>query len=147
MGKLDKIDCSKDVKLTQQSAKDECDINLIVERAKRGADISHLTTRTPMYGDFTELPTDLRDCLNQVRKADEAFMSLDAVVRKRFENDPVKLMDFLNDPANRDEAISLGLVAAPPDVPVPDVPVKETPVVAEVAAKKVKAKPVTPEAE
>lgn len=114
MGKADKIDCSKDVKLTQQSAKDECDINLIIERAKRGADIAHVTDRTPQYGDFTEIPTDLRECLIAVKKADEAFMSLDAQVRRRFDNDPVLLLDFLHDPKNREEAISLGLVAPPP---------------------------------
>lgn len=114
MGIKDKIDCSKDTPLTQQSAAQECDINYIVERAKRGADITHLNPRIPRYGDFTEVPTDLRDCLNKVRQADEAFMSLDAQVRKRFENDPARLLDFLNDPKNRDEAVSLGLVAAPP---------------------------------
>ena len=113
MGKLDRIDCSNDVPLTQQSAKDECDINLIVERAKRGSDINHVNSRSPMYGDFTQLPTDLRDCLVQVKKAEEAFMSLDPFVRKRFSNDPAELMDFLKDPKNRQEAIDLGLVAKP----------------------------------
>lgn len=123
MGKLDKIDCSKDEVLTQQSGKDECDINVIVERAKRGAQLP-ISDRTPMYGDFTQLPTDLRDCLNVVRKADEAFMSLDAHVRRRFDNDPAKLMDFLNDPANRAEAVELGLVVAPPP-PSPSPSVEE----------------------
>lgn len=127
MGKADAIDCSKDVSLTQQSGKDECDINLIVERAKRGAAIPNLNEREPMYGDFTLLPTDLRDCLEIVRKADEAFKALDAHVRRRFDNDPSKMIDFLNDPKNRDEAITLGLVKAPVE-PVVD------PVVAELSA-------------
>lgn len=141
MGKLDKIDCSKDKPLTQQSAKDECDINIIVERAKRGADIAHVNDRTPRYGDFRELPTDLREALYQVRKADEAFMSLDAVVRRRFENDPVLLIDFLNDPKNRDEAISLGLVAAP--VKAAEPVVEPAAPIADVSGpKKSKAKPV-----
>jgi len=124
MGKADAIDCSKDVSLTQQSGADECDINKIVERAKRGAQLT-VTDRTPQYGDFTQLPTDLRDCLNIVRKADEAFMSLDAHVRRRFDNDPSKMMDFLNDPANRDEAIELGLVAPPPPPPPSDPTLEE----------------------
>lgn len=114
MGNGPRVDCSGDAPLTQQSGKDECDINVIVERAKRGADLSKLTRGdVPIYGDFTEIPTDLRDCLNSVRRADALFMSLDAVVRRRFENDPANLLDFLNDPNNRDEAISLGLVKAP----------------------------------
>lgn len=122
MGKGPRIDCSKDVAITQQSGKDECDINVIIERAKRGA-IVEPRPEAPMYGDFTMIPTDLRDCLNTVRQADELFMSMDAVVRRRFENDPVKLLDFLNDPKNREEAVSLGLVKAP-EAPKVDVPVE-----------------------
>lgn len=143
MGKLDKIDCSKDVKLTQQSAKDECDINLIVERAKRGAEISHVNERVPQYGDFTQIPTDLRECLMQVKKAETAFMSLDAHVRARFQNDPVLLLDFLNDPKNRVEAVELGLVEAP-KLPVEVAPVDEPkpPVKANSGPKKSKAEPV-----
>lgn len=119
MGKLDRIDFSKDVSLTQQSAKEETDINFIVERAKRGADISHVNPREPMYGDFTVIPRDLRECLVMVKKADEAFMALDASVRKRFDNDSSLMIDFLNDPVNRAEAVKLGLVKAPV-VPVVD---------------------------
>lgn len=107
------IDVNFEVSRTQQSGKDECDINFIVERAKRGADLSQLQRGVPQYGDFTSIPTDLRECLMIVKKADEAFMSLDARVRQRFENDPAKMVDFLLDEKNREEAISLGLVKAP----------------------------------
>lgn len=124
MGNGPRIDCSGDEVFTQQSGKDECDINLIVERAKRGAQIN-VSARVPMYGDFTEVPTDLRDAMNIVRKADEAFMALDAQVRKRFDNDPAKMLDFLNDPKNRQEAVELGLVKAPPPPPVPDPTLEE----------------------
>jgi len=112
MGKV-RLDCSKDKPLTQQSAKDECDINLIIERIKRGADLPDLTNKAPKYGDFTQVPTDLRECLNIVRQADDLFMTLDAKVRARFENDPSQMLDFLNDSKNRDEAIELGLVEPP----------------------------------
>lgn len=95
--------------LTQQSAKDECDINLIVEAAKRGAGISHLAKAAPMYGDFTGLPS-YRDALLMVNKARDMFMSLDAFVRERFGNDPGRLLDFLSKEENREEAIKLGLV-------------------------------------
>lgn len=122
MGKY-AIDVNLEPTRTQQSAKDDCDINVIIERAKRGADIP-TNGREPVYGDFTQIPTDLRECLVQVNKANLAFMSLDAQVRKRFENDPAQLLDFMNDPKNRDEAITLGLVKAPV-VPVPDPVVEE----------------------
>lgn len=98
--------------LTQQSAKDECDINLIVDRAKRGADLSQLSRGPGFYGDFTNLPS-YRESLLMVKSAQDSFMSLDASVRKRFSNDPAELLDFLANPANRDEAVRLGLVNAP----------------------------------
>lgn len=117
MGKQS-IDCSGP-SLTQQSSKDECDINLIMERAKRGADLSQLQSgRTPMYGDFTNLPS-YKDSLLMVNKARDMFMSLDAFVRERFGNDPGRLLDFLADSKNREEAIKLGLVKAP-EVPKVD---------------------------
>lgn len=125
-----------DKSLTQQNAKDECDINLIVESAKRGADISGSLARgVPRYGDFTNLPS-YQDSLNMVIKAKEMFMSLDAFVRERFANDPGRLMDFLDNPANRDEAIKLGLVQPPPVAVPPLVPVKD-----KVSEGRVKAKP------
>lgn len=114
MGKGPRVDCSKDKPLTQQSAKDECDVNVIIDRIKRGADIPNASPNPPRYGDFTAIPTDLRECLNIVRQADELFMSMDAKVRRRFDNDPAKMLDFLNDDKNRQEAIDLGLVEAPP---------------------------------
>jgi len=114
MGKGPRIDCSKDKPLTQQSAKDECDVNVIIDRIKRGADLPNTNPNPPKYGDFTSIPKDLRECLNVVRQADELFMSMDAKVRRRFDNDPAKLLDFLNDANNRVEAVSLGLVEAPP---------------------------------
>lgn len=145
MGKGPRVDCSKDKPLTQQSGKDECDINLIIERAKRGAVIEPRGD-VPMYGDFTQIPTDLRDCLNTVRQADELFMSLDANVRRLFDNDPALMLDFLNDPKNREEAVKLGLVTAP--VVVVDVEPDIEPVVepearrANSGARTAKAKPV-----
>lgn len=103
--------------MTQQSPKDECDINCIVERAKRGADISALAKPDPIYGDFTSIP-EYREALQIVVDARNAFNGLDAFVRERFGNDPARMMDFLGDSANFDEAVRLGLVK-PKDIPPP----------------------------
>ena len=103
--------------VTQQSAKEECDINLIVERAKRGADLTHIAKGTPVYGDFTGLP-DYRESLLMVNKARDMFMSLDSRIRERFSNDPGRLLEFLGDDKNREEALKLGLLkpVEPPKV-------------------------------
>lgn len=120
MGKGPRVDCSKETPITQQSEKDDADINVIVERAKRGA-IPPVIDRVARYGDFSEVPTDLREALNQFNFAKNLFMSLDPKIRFRFQNDPVQMLDFLADSRNRQEAIELGLV----DKPVVTPPVEE----------------------
>lgn len=101
-----------DVSLTKQSFKDECDINLIIERARAGMDISHVNARAPVFGDFSNIPS-YQESLDFVNKADEMFMALDPKIRERFRNDPGHLLAFLADPANRDEAVRLGILNAP----------------------------------
>lgn len=118
------VDCSGDEPLTQQSDAAECDINTIVARAKAGADISRLVRAEGQYGDWSNLP-DFRTMLNMVNKARDQFMALDAQVRKRFNNDPAQLLDFLGDEKNRDEAVKLGLVKAPDGPKTPDPIVSE----------------------
>lgn len=113
MGKGPRVDCSKDDPITQQSGREDADINVIIERAKRGAVPPVGRNSTPMYGDFTQVPTDLREVMVMVKFADDLFMSLDPFVRRRFGNDPALMLDFLNDSSNRDEAVKLGLVKAP----------------------------------
>lgn len=71
------------------------------------------------YGDFAAIP-DYRDALNLVMDAQAQFMSLDASIRVKFDNDPAKFLDFIGNPANDADAVKLGLKAAklPPNTPV-----------------------------
>lgn len=107
---------------TQQSGKDQADINLIVESAKRGADLSHLSVKSPMYGDFAGMP-DFYSAMLMISKANSLFMRLDPFVRERFGNDPGRLLKFLDDPQNREEGIKLGLIQDPskPGTAIPPV--------------------------
>lgn len=100
---------------TQQQFKEESDINEIVRRFGLTGEMPD-NPRVPQYGDFEEV-TDFQSAMNAVRQAEEGFMELPADVRARFANDPQRLMDFLADEANRDEARKLGLVRLPPEVP------------------------------
>ena len=98
----------EDVTLTQQHFKDECDINNIL----RQFNITGLLPEAPLsprYGDFTGIG-DYHSAFNQVIAAEDEFMRLPAQIRSRFENDPAKLIDFLEKSENKDEAIKLGLV-------------------------------------
>lgn len=108
-----KLYCDDESK-TQQQFRDECDINRIVLRASQGADISHVNSRVARYGDFTNIP-DYRAAFDVVHRAESLFMSMDWRVRERFNNDPQRMVQFLMDPKNRDEAVKLGLVNPPPD--------------------------------
>lgn len=94
-----------------QSAKDECDVNLIVRKAQLSGFMPG-NGKEPLYGDFTAIP-DYQTALETVIAAQEAFDALPATVRDRFFNDPGVLLNFVNDPKNEAEAIKLGLLPDP----------------------------------
>lgn len=96
---------------TKQSFKNECDINLIVNKFKATGVITHQNNQPAQYGYAPEI--DFREALQTVMEAEESFGKLPAAVRQRFMNDPAELIDFLGDPENRDEAVELGLMEAP----------------------------------
>lgn len=104
---------------TKQSFKDECDINNIMRRFEQTGTLSHLNNRTPVFGDMEEI--DFQGSLNIVVEAQARFALLPATVRDRFANDPSRLLAFVQDEGNREEAIKLGLVrsAEPPPQSTP----------------------------
>jgi len=97
--------------MTQQQFKDESDINTIVKRFGITGQLP-APVRMPSYEDFSSVG-DYQSALNAVRASGEAFMTLPAAVRARFGHEPGALLDFLENPANRDEAVKLGLVVPP----------------------------------
>lgn len=99
--------------LTQQQFVRECDINFIVAQNEKTGLLTHVNHRTPQFGDFGDA-TDYQSALNYLQEADNAFMSLPADVRARFQNDPAQLLDFLTDVNNADEAVKLGLAVVKP---------------------------------
>lgn len=111
------LEC-KDESLAQQHFKEECDINEIVRRFGLTGEMPE-NVRLPVSGDFTGI-VDFQTALNAVVEAQESFMALPAEVRARFANDPQRLMEFLADEKNRDEAVKLKLVN-PKAEPVRDV--------------------------
>lgn len=98
--------------LTKQSLAEDCDINVIMARFEKTGLLSHTNEASPRYGDFADV-VDYDESLRVVMEADEAFMSLPAKVRARFENDPAQLIEFVRDPANAVEALALGLIEPP----------------------------------
>lgn len=95
--------------LTKQSDAKDCDINAIFKRYERTGQLPDLIVKDPTYGDFSNVPTYQEAC-EIVAKADEQFASLDVRLRNRFENDPVKFLEFVTDPKNIDEVEKMGLL-------------------------------------
>jgi len=101
------LDCVEP-SMTQQSFKDECDINTILERFNVTGQVP-VSPIDPQYGDFSGV-TDYQSALNAVIAAQAGFDALPARVRERFANDPAAFVDFCLDESNREEMIQLGLV-------------------------------------
>lgn len=104
--------------MTRQEFAEECDINVLMSRYD-GKDIGALlraSMEDRRYIDFTEIPDDLMGYLQLQKNAENAFMTLPAVVRKEFDNDPLMFVEFAADPDNLDQMRTWGL--APPAKPV-----------------------------
>jgi len=104
--------------MTQQHHKSEVNINTIVSKIRKGG-LARMNMQPPMFGDFTQA-TDFQAALDAVQAAQNDFIKLPAELRAIFKNNPAALLEFLEDEKNKDEAIKLGLVKAPPKAP--DVP-------------------------
>lgn len=98
---------------TQQSFKDDVDINLIMRRFERTGMIDHLNEYKGQYGDFLDVPQSFHEAMDQVIAAEGMFMTIPAKVRARFHNDPGEFLAFVSDPANADEMYELGLAKRP----------------------------------
>ncbi|AXH72089.1 MAG: internal scaffolding protein [Microviridae sp.] len=102
---------------TKQSFKDECDINIIMKRFAVTGELSHLSQAQPLWGDLPEI--DFHGAMAVVVDARERFQTLPAELRDRFLNDPARLLAFVQDPANKEEGIKLGLFRKPEPAPSP----------------------------
>lgn len=95
--------------LTHQEFKEECDINTIMARYVQTG-VAPTDARMASYGDFAEAP-DFQEAQAILLRAGEQFAALPGPVRARFENDPVKFLEFVHDSKNLDEAFKLGLLS------------------------------------
>lgn len=105
-------DCSKDKIITVQAPRDEVNINVIMKKIEKGMMINS-NTGEPTFQDISEFDG-LEDSVIKVQKANEGFMTLPADIRARFDNNPVKLINFLSDEGNRAEAEKIGLISPKP---------------------------------
>lgn len=79
---------------TKQAFKDACDINKILKRAAIKGGLSHVQKYDEaVYGEF-DPDLDLFVARDRIAKAEKIFMDLPAEVRREFDNDPVKFVQY-----------------------------------------------------
>lgn len=112
---------------TLQSFKDDADINCIIARFENTGVLVDPTvpvSRTPQFGDFSDLPS-YQEAQNVIVAANNAFNSLSSKIRERFGNDPAAYFDFVQSlkEGSEDyaEAVRLGIIDKPVDR-APEVP-------------------------
>lgn len=135
----------KSPSLTKQSFKEECSIAYMVE--KFGIkEVPKPMEHFAFFGDATAV-TDLAEATAFVKSAEDQFDALPAGIREYFDNDPVLLVEFMQDPENREEGIELGIIkpsdaerqmaaapAAPTEPEAPQSPPPAEPAVADPGA-------------
>jgi phage internal scaffolding protein len=115
------IDCTEDPGKTEQSHKQEVDINQIIK--KHGMDMIAKTAKVQQLQYDDNPNNDFQETMDMIVKARESFESLPSLVRKEFGNDVARFMDFVRNPDNGQRMIDLGLAERPPEV-VPESPVE-----------------------
>lgn len=109
-----------DATRTQQQFKEEVDINTIVRNFGLTGQLPESLV-VPQPGDFDAVH-DFHSAMNEIRRAEEAFMELPGDVRAEFGNDPGRFLAFVHDPANVERSRELGIRNPKPAEPAPPEP-------------------------
>jgi phage internal scaffolding protein len=106
-----KVNTFDDDPITQQQFKNECDINYIVNRYLQTGYVNPMLVKNgqPVFGDVSTIQG-YKEAQDQIHEAARMFMELPAKIRDRFEHDPLKLLQFVANNDNYEEAVRLGLV-------------------------------------
>lgn len=109
---------------TDQSFRDEADINTIMARYQSTGEMPVITKANGQFLDVVGM--DFAAHMDQINEARELFGQLPSNLRARFDNDPGAFLDYCSDPVNRPEMLSLGLLDASPSKPTAS-PAKDAP--------------------
>jgi len=86
---------------TQQSFKDETDINNIMRKYQKTGLIDHVNEHGATYGD-QPYADDYHSAMNLVADTNSMFEELPSSVRADFDNDPSKFLDYVADEERRE---------------------------------------------
>lgn len=101
--------------MAKQEFKEECDINTIVRNFGLTGEVP-VGLKAPEYAEY-ESVMDYQTAIQAVMEAEERFMEMPAHVRREFDNDPQRFLEFCTDKQNLPRLKEWGL--AHPDLPAP----------------------------
>lgn len=93
---------------TDQSFKDEADINTIMAKYQSTGELPVLNATEAQWLDVTGM--DFQQHMQFIIDAEQMFSELPSSVRDRFGNDPSAFLDYTADPDNRTELARMGLL-------------------------------------
>lgn len=105
------------VSLTKQSFTKECDINTIMAKYQKTGAIDHVNKHEGSYGFASS--DDFQESLNIVARGQTMFDELPSSIRTKFENDPAKFLEFVQNPENIEEMREIGLANKLKPEPIP----------------------------
>lgn len=97
--------------MTQQQFKDECDVNNILRKYSEYGHLDHVNRAQPRYMDCSSISAHtFQEHLDFMMDFEDHFDSLPEEIRKRFDDDPSLMMEFLSDERNHEEAMRIGIL-------------------------------------
>jgi phage internal scaffolding protein len=100
--------------LTEQSHKASTDINNIVNKYARTGVLEHRNEYRGEYG-FCDGKT-FQEAMFTVQKARDMFNELPSHVRQKFDQNPAKFLDFVQNPENAKQMVEMGLATSTDDI-------------------------------
>lgn len=97
--------------MTKQEFKKDTDLNVIMRKFQVTGAMDHVNMHQGNYGQHS--PLDYHQARTVIAEANSMFEDLPSSVRNRFDNEPAKFLDFVQNENNYDEARELGIALAP----------------------------------
>ena len=99
--------------MTEQHHAERTRVSWILEQYRRTGVVDHVQRAAPRYVDLSEVPS-FEEAFNLVERAEEAFARLPAEVRAEVGNNPIGLVEWVQDPENLERGLELGIFETAP---------------------------------
>lgn len=94
--------------MTEQCHKKECDMNYILRDYTRTGLIRHANENEGKYDDVSS--ADFQNAMFTVARVNSMFESLPGMMRKQFDNNASKFLEFVQNPNNYEEMRNMGIL-------------------------------------